>query len=264
MKEEEIREQIRRLAPFYHNVELPYGLRTYIPELSRRDIERTRCPNLIRHAFSPLMQACGGSLRGLRVLDVGCSCGGFSVEASKRGAEYVLGIDTADRYIEQANFIKEALELKNVEFKKMHIEDVEEATVGQFDVVFCFGILYHLENPVFAMRKLSNVCRRIMLVDCTVMRKWFDHDPLWRMNFPPVATLSDRDASTSLWREKKYCQFTPNAEAVSNLLHFLGFANVRRLKPRVRGLEKEYYTGKWVTFLAIRDLKSRENYKDRQ
>ena len=68
-KEEMIRE-IRRLAPFHHEVDLPYDLSTYVPERSRRPIERTRLANLTKHAFPALINACGGSLEGKRVLDV--------------------------------------------------------------------------------------------------------------------------------------------------------------------------------------------------
>ena len=58
----------------------------------------------------------------------------------------------ADHYIEQANFVKGVLDLEQVEFKLMDIDSVDESTVGLFDITFCFGILYHLENPILTMR----------------------------------------------------------------------------------------------------------------
>jgi 2-polyprenyl-3-methyl-5-hydroxy-6-metoxy-1,4-benzoquinol methylase len=51
-----------------------------------------------------------------------------------------------------------------VEFRSLDIEKLDSDDIGQFDVMFCFGILYHLENPVLAMKKLANVSSDIMLV----------------------------------------------------------------------------------------------------
>ena len=184
LTEQEMRNEIHRLAPFHHKVDLPYGLSTYVPELSRRRIEYTRLSNLVKHVFPRLINACGGSLEGRRVLDVACNCGGFSVEAAKCNSAYVLGIDVVGHYIEQANFIKCALNLDQLEFKVMDIESLEESTVGLFDVTFCFGILYHLENPIHAMKRLASVTKSIMLIDTDVMRtplytKPFFRKPLW-------------------------------------------------------------------------------------
>ena len=72
LTEQEIRDELNRLAPFHHKVALPYNLSTYIPELSRRPVEYTRVNNLVNHAFPALIEICSGSLHGKRVLDVAC------------------------------------------------------------------------------------------------------------------------------------------------------------------------------------------------
>jgi tRNA (mo5U34)-methyltransferase len=273
LTEQEIRNELNRLAPFHHKVELPYNLSTHIPELSRRPVEYTRLDNLVKHAFPALIEICGGSLNGKRVLDVACNCGGFSVEAARRNSEYVLGIDIVEHYIEQANFVKGVLDLEQVEFKLMDIESVNESTVGLFDITFCFGILYHLENPILAMKRLSSVTKSIMLVDTDLMAtgsSWdlvpafiirgklgtmqrFFRKPLWFMNFPAVSSPGSKDATSQLWTSEQRCvEFTPNESAVVDLLKFLGFSKVEKLKPNQKGLEKRYYTGRRATFLATR------------
>lgn len=255
---DEITKEVHRLGPFHHKVDLPHGLSTYVPELSRRGVEFTRVSNLVKHAFPALMAACGGSLEGKRVLDVACNCGGFSVEAATRNSEYVLGIDIVDHYIEQANFIKRALGLKQVDFKVMDIDSLAESEVGLFDVTFCFGILYHLENPVYTMKQLAAVTRSIMLVDTNVMRipapiSRFIKSPIWLMNFPAVSAEESGDVTTSRWRStEKVVQFNPSEAAVVELLKFLGFSTVRKIEPAQKGLEKRYYNRGRVTFLAIR------------
>lgn len=253
LTEQEIRNEVARLAPFHHKVDLPYNLSTFIPELSRRPVEYTRVANLVKHAFPALLDVCGGSLQGKRVLDVACNCGGFTVEAAKLNSEYVLGVDIVKHYLEQANFIKRALNLEQVEFKEIGIESIDKSSMGVFDVTFCFGILYHLENPIFAMKQLSAVTKKILLVDTDVMLTTETRAPLWGMNFPVVSTVKSHDITTSLWRGNgRVVQFTPNEDAVVDLLRFLGFSTVSKLEPRQEGLEERYYNGTRATFLAVR------------
>jgi len=253
LMEEELRNEIYRLAPFRHNIELPYGLSTYIPELSRRRTDYTRVSSLVQHAFPSLLAACGGSLEGKRVLDVACNCGGFSVEASKLGAEYVMGIDIVDRYIEQATFVKRALGLKHVEFKVMDLNDLDSKAMGEFDVTFFFGILYHLENPVSTMRRLCALTRRVMLIDTAVWRIPATRDPCWLMKVLPEPGQNSPSSNTNLWRTgTEIIQFKPNESAVLELMKFLEFSNVKKLEPKAEGLEKRYYLGKRITFLAVR------------
>jgi len=251
MTEQEIKKEIQRLAPFHHDVELPYGLRTHIPELSRRGVERTRVSNLVKHLWPSLLQACGGSLRGLRVLDVACNCGGFSVEAAKNGADHVLGVDITEHYIEQANFIKRALGLEQLEFTKTAVEDLD-SDANRFDVTFCFGILYHLENPLQVMKKLASMTNRVMAVDTELFPTFFTQRPLWLMNFMTPPNSQARDITTALWRTERVCQFRPNAKAVEDLLKYLGFSVVTKLSPWGKALEKRYYVGRRAAFLAVK------------
>jgi tRNA (mo5U34)-methyltransferase len=261
LTEKELKQEIHRLAPFHHKVELPYGLSTYVSEMSRRPLEHTRLSNLVRHAFPALLEACGGSLEGRRVLDVACNCGGFSVEAAKLGAKYVLGFDVVDHYIEQAHFIKRALNLEQVDFKLMDLDKIDVSNVGQFDITFCFGILYHLENPILSMKRLSSVTRHVMLVDTDLASisfkrrpfcGFFARRPYWLMNVQSASTSDPTSVTTNLWRRDRIVQFQPNETAVVELLKFLGFQKVSRLKPTLADLEKRYYSGGRGTFLAVR------------
>ena len=262
LTEQELKEEIYRLAPFHHKISLPYGLNTHIAEKSRRAVEYTRVDNLVRHAFPALLNACGGSLRGKRVLDVACNCGGFSVEAAKRGAEYVLGFDSVEHYIDQANLVKHALRLGQVDFRRIDVDEIDVSTVGQFDITFCFGILYHLENPVLAMKRLSSVTQHVMLVDTDLENiswrrrpfcSFFARKPFWLMNVASASGPESSSATTSLWRKDKAVQFRPTDVAVVELLKFLGFPRVAKLKPALKPVEKRYVTGGRGIFLASRE-----------
>jgi tRNA (mo5U34)-methyltransferase len=250
MKTDELRAEIERLAPWHHNVELPGGLRTYLPNDERRPLDRIRLEELVRFAWPPLLDVFGGSLQGKRVLDVACNCGGFSTAAAQSGAQHVLGIDITPKYIEQANLLKRALSLTNAEFELMAIEDLDPAEVGTFDVVLNFGILYHLENPVLAMKRLADVAASVMLVETAIDREGGDR-PTWRMDILEPVEDEDRVASTGLWRTGQVCQLFPTARAVEDLLAFLGFANVRRLEPPL-DVWRPFLDGRRAVYLAQR------------
>ena len=88
-------------------------------------------------------------LSGKSVLDIGCNAGFYSIEMKRRGAERVLGIDTDDRYLEQARFAASALE-QDIEFRNLSVYDV--AALGErFDLVIFMGVLYHLRHPLLAL-----------------------------------------------------------------------------------------------------------------
>ena len=257
MTEEEMKSEIERLAPFHHRLDLPYGLSTYLPDKNRRPVEYTRLSCLIEHAFPAILDVCGGSLEGKRVLDVACNCGGFSVEAAKHKSEYVFGFDIVDHYIEQANFIKRALQLDQVEFDTMDIDGFAESTTSEFDVTFCFGILYHLEDPIRAMRALSAVTKSIMVVDTDLMRipgllQRFVRKQLWAMRTNSPTTLDSNDVTTSRWRTSETVKFVPMQTTLVRLLNLLGFPNVKKIEPKQEGLEKRYYNGRRGTFIAMR------------
>lgn len=226
---EELLAEVRRLAPFYHAVDLPGGVRTYLPELARRDSERTRVEDLAKY-LRPLVGEVFGErlLAGCRVLDAACNCGGFSVEAARMGAAEVLGIDVVDRYLEQARFIRDSLGLEAVRFRRLPVEELDPAEVGRFDVTFLFDVLYHFENPVLALRRLAAVTRRMIVVETRVTTGRYDV-PVWVQNYQPPADPDGRDASTSLWREARRVQFCPNRRAVVELLEHLGFSTVREV-----------------------------------
>jgi hypothetical protein len=116
-------------------------------------------------------------------------------------------------------------------------------------------LLYHLENPVLAMRKVSAVTGHILVVDTNTILAGDDKEtPLWRMSFPsPVASVDAGLSSTGLWRNREYCQLKPNAVAVRRLLELVGFNRVRLLEPQVEGLPEVYREGQRKTFIAVRE-----------
>jgi tRNA (mo5U34)-methyltransferase len=260
---EQLQDRVRELGPFHHLVQLPHGVTTQPPTMEghtddpvRRKLEQQRADTFKEHGWPQLLKVFGGSLAGLRVLDIACNCGGFAVQAIQHGADYVLGIDIVDNYLEQGAFIRDALGYDNLEFRNIGVDDLSPESVGEFDVVLCFGILYHLENPIRSMKAIASVTSRAMLLDTNILRPsyrdWFNRDKLdWRMRVTPPPKEATYQ-TTNQWIQESVCEFTPTKAAVIRLMRFLRFETVDYLPPTEKDLDPRYYKEARGTFLAVR------------
>ncbi len=136
---DEIRDRVRDLAPWFHNLELR-GVRT-APEHFLGDYPSFKFRNFER--------VVPRDLTGKTVLDVGCNAGFYSLEMKRRGAERVVGIDSEDHYLAQARFAAE-VEGLDVEYRKLSVYEVG-ALGEKFDLVIFMGVLYHLRHPLLAL-----------------------------------------------------------------------------------------------------------------
>ncbi|MBD0320955.1 MAG: DUF1698 domain-containing protein, partial [Gemmatimonadetes bacterium] len=140
MTPQEIQEQVERLGPWFHNMEL-MGVRT-APNHFLGDYPAMK--------FRNFAHAIPADLSGKSVLDVGCNAGFYSMEMKRRGAARVVGIDSEDLYLNQARFATAVNGMQDIEFHKMSVYDV--AALGEkFDFVIFMGVLYHLRHPLLAL-----------------------------------------------------------------------------------------------------------------
>src|SRR6476469_8332133 len=136
----DLEERIEALGPWFHNLNLN-GVWT-APDHFLGDY-----PGAKFRRFAPHLPK---DLAGKSVLDIGCNAGFYSIEMKRRGAGRVLGIDSDDRYLEQARLASETLGFDDIEFAKLDVYDVG-AIGGRFDVVIFMGVLYHLRHPLLAL-----------------------------------------------------------------------------------------------------------------
>jgi len=107
-----------------------------------------------------------GSFDDLRVLDIGSFEGAHSIELALRGCQ-VIGLEGRETNLAKAKFAQEALGLTNVRFIKDDVRNIPTAGLGDFDLVLCSGILYHLDIPdVFTLlESVASVTRRYAIID---------------------------------------------------------------------------------------------------
>jgi 2-polyprenyl-3-methyl-5-hydroxy-6-metoxy-1,4-benzoquinol methylase len=82
--------------------------------------------------------------KGQSVLDLGTFDGYWAIEAKKRGAN----VTAADRWLPMLETAELALSLYDIGyFWTDNLDDSDWNITEYFDIVFFFGILYHLKNP---------------------------------------------------------------------------------------------------------------------
>jgi tRNA (mo5U34)-methyltransferase len=96
------------------------------------------------------------------VLDVGCWDGYFSFEAEKKGASRVVSLDDLScRWggIDGYNFLHDHFNSKAT-FVHGNVYNLKSAFKYQeFDIVLCYGVLYHLSDPLLALQQLFYTCK---------------------------------------------------------------------------------------------------------
>ena len=105
-------------------------------------------------------------LDSLRVLDLACLEGIHGIEFALHGAK-VVGIEGREANLAKARFAKEALSLSNLDLVRDDVRNLSRERYGEFDVVLCLGILYHLDAPdaMELVRNVCEVCKRVAIFD---------------------------------------------------------------------------------------------------
>jgi SAM-dependent methyltransferase len=100
-------------------------------------------------------------IEGRRVLEVGAGVGrltGFFIE---RGCS-VVATEARPENVAELRRRLPAADAREA--------DVEESleNLGRFDIVFCYGVLYHLESPLRALRNMATACDSLLLIETMV------------------------------------------------------------------------------------------------
>ncbi len=149
MNKEEIRSRVSQIQ-WFHNYEVVPGVMT-----------NGVSPMLERGDYFEIPQ----DLSGKRVLDIGCADGYFTFLAESRGAE-VVSIDAWPR---QGFFLAHEIRGSRAEFHQLNVYDLQPDTLGMFDIVFFFGVYYHLKNPILALERIASVTREYAIVESHIM-----------------------------------------------------------------------------------------------
>ena len=230
-----------QLVPFWwHSIDLGHGVITDGLKTS------AQLENELRDIRLP-------DLKGKTVLDIGAYDGFFSFEAERRGASRVVALDHFVWELEIDKCLEYWRECKkrgidpdpNAQVNRMHpnelpgmlayktahealhskVETVvadfmatDLSQLGTFDVVLFLGVLYHLQNPVEALKRLASVTRELAIIETEAMVVPNQEDHALCEFFEGCELNSD----WSNW-------WAPNEKAVVGMCRAAGFRRVEVL-----------------------------------
>lgn len=164
-------------------------------------------------------------MTGMRVLDVGCAEGFFSFEAERRGASEVVAIDSFPDSVHRFNICRNALNSKATAYL-CNVYELNVRAFGTFDMVFFFGVLYHLRNPILALEKIFSVCTGTLLMQTAGMKEIPQHENVALAEFHPGGIQSGT-ADNPMFDPTVF--WLPNVACTRALVSHVGFQNVEVL-----------------------------------
>jgi len=104
--------------------------------------------------YWPLLWPEGRPATPLRILSAGCGTTQAALLAYRNRDAQVIGIDLSDASLNYQRELQTKYDLTNLRLFKGDLRD--SAELGQFDLIFCTGVLHHLAKPeegVLALKK---------------------------------------------------------------------------------------------------------------
>lgn len=210
---------------FYEFI-LPDGTKTnsYLPEFAR-GIHITR-----EKALRIYLESSGANL--LTAIDVACHEAYYSL-VLRDYFEFVVGVDKNEATLNKAREVCSVLGRTDISFVEGSLEDL--ANDHKADFVLCFGLLYHVENPIQVMRKLGSLTVKAICIETQVLpyhATGFIEDGSYRWQrdltgmFGLCADYSGRAEGglTDL-------ALVPSRQALEFLLREVGFETIRFYEP---------------------------------
>lgn len=102
-----------------------------------------------------------GAKEHLRIADLGCLEGGYTVEFARLGF-HAFGVDVRESNIDACRHVQSKVNLPNLEFVRDDVWNIEK--YGPFDATFCCGLFYHLDRPREFLDVLSRVTKRVLIL----------------------------------------------------------------------------------------------------
>lgn len=104
-----------------------------------------------------------GSLDGMRILELGPLEGFHTWRLLKLGAAHVTAVEANAAAYLKCLAVKELWGLQNAEFLLGDCIGFLDAGSDQYDIIFCSGLLYHMEDPYDLIRAMAARSSRILV-----------------------------------------------------------------------------------------------------
>lgn len=180
---------------------------------------------------------------GLKAVDLAAHQGWFAHNLARIGLTDVLGIDARARHVEDAGLMAGAQGHDGLEFRQGDVFEIDTEALGTFDVVLMLGLLYHVENPVGALRVARALCSGVCVIETQVapnLSGMLDYGS-YRFVRPmkgAFAIIDEMDDTEGPEASVTGICLVPSLEALVWCMEKVGFRDIEVLPPPADGYEQ--------------------------
>jgi hypothetical protein len=185
----------------------------------------------------------GGTLAGRNAIDIACHQGWFSTKLAEWQADDVLAVDARAEHVADTALIRDALNLSTLRVVQSDVHALDPAALGRFDLVLMLGLIYHLENPVGALRQARALTRGVCVVETQVvpgLSGMVDYGS-YRFVRPlkgSFGIIDETDDTHGPEASTTGICLVPSVEALVWIMRKIGFARVELLPPPQNAYEQ--------------------------
>lgn len=222
---DDLRAEIRRLAPWHQDLEIAPGIRTgeRAPDddpdpLGVGDPGILQPDHILRMLLRDVLPA---GFEGRSLLDCGCNAGGYLFAAKSMGAGRCFGFDAREHWLNQARFLARHLPAEDIEFAQLDLLALralaQERNLEPFDITFFFGLFYHLPDPIAGLRIAADLTKELLILNTAA-------DPKLKGN----ALTLNMESETALMSGVHRLAWMPTSpQVLEEILHWCGFPHTR-------------------------------------
>jgi tRNA (mo5U34)-methyltransferase len=235
-------EQRIGVEKWFYRFRLPNGLEThpYGPEKLHDD--------RLNMLLDTLTREFGNDWNSLSCLDLACHQGWYAYNLAMRHFGSVHGIDARPANIDCADAIREVSGLSNLSFSVTDVNHGGLSALEPVDVVLMYGLIYHLEDPIGALRAAAGLARKLLVIETQVLNfnltgriDWGGHQNT--IEVPGIFGLIDEPDMSNKENGVTGLALVPSRDGLLWLLGRLGFSSVDVVAPPV-GSYEQLATGK--------------------
>lgn len=177
-----------------------------------------------------------------RAIDIACHEGWFAHRLVEWGASEVVAVDIRDVNVRRAEMFRDycGIDAERLRVREGDVYELDTDELGRFDVVLLLGLIYHLENPIEAIRVARRLCGGVCIVETQLTRQRkpvkvgtgvhgvFESEAAnWAARYEPPHEQETQPLASF----GGIISLIPNEAAVIQAMQVAGFSRVERLQP---------------------------------
>jgi 2-polyprenyl-3-methyl-5-hydroxy-6-metoxy-1,4-benzoquinol methylase len=174
--------------------------------------------------------------------------GGYTIQFARMGFES-LGIEAREDNILKCNYVKSKLDLPNLNFVQDDARNLPK--YGRFDIVLCYGLLYHLHDPVNFINSMSQCTNKMLLIHTHFAP---DYDMRYGLGFINDYLIAPVQKRTKLFERQKNYRLSKISENEGYKGRWYKEWNKNEKKERIEKMLWASYNNNQSFWLCKKDL----------